>query len=46
MIQNNNDTIVATATARGKGGVGIVRVSGIDVSRYMLGLIPSQESPF
>jgi tRNA modification GTPase len=45
MIQNNNDTIVATATARGKGGVGIVRVSGIDVSRYMLGLLGKLVEP-
>ena len=39
MIQNNNDDIVAIATAKGRGGVGIVRVSGTDVCSYMDGVL-------
>ena len=39
MIQNNNDDIVAIATAKGRGGVGIVRVSGIDISSYKDGVL-------
>ncbi len=31
MILNDNDTIVALATAPGRGGVGIIRLSGADV---------------
>ena len=45
MIKNDNDTIVATATAKGRGGVGIVRVSGIDLSPYMNGLLGKIVTP-
>ena len=45
MIQNNNDDIVAIATAIGRGGVGIVRVSGIDVSSYMDGVLGKSINP-
>ena len=45
MIQNNNDDIVAIATAKGRGGVGIVRVSGIDVSSYMDGVLGKSINP-
>ncbi|MGB2313916.1 MAG: tRNA uridine-5-carboxymethylaminomethyl(34) synthesis GTPase MnmE [Porticoccaceae bacterium] len=34
-LQNNTDTIVAIATAPGRGGVGIVRLSGGDMSRFI-----------
>ncbi|WP_163936339.1 tRNA uridine-5-carboxymethylaminomethyl(34) synthesis GTPase MnmE [Paraferrimonas sp. SM1919] len=42
-MQLSNDTIVAQATATGKGGVGIVRVSGPDaktVAEAILGKVP------
>ena len=45
MIQNNNDDIVAIATAKGRGGVGIVRVSGTDVSSYMDGVLGKSINP-
>lgn len=38
-LQNNTDTIVAIATAPGRGGVGIVRLSGGDLSRFITGLL-------
>ena len=34
-LQNNTDTIVAIATAPGRGGVGIVRLSGGDLSAFV-----------
>ena len=40
-LQNNTDTIVAIATAPGRGGVGVIRLSGSDLSAYIDGLIGS-----
>ena len=40
-LQNNTDTIVAIATAPGRGGVGVIRLSGSDLSTYIDGLIGS-----
>ena len=34
-LQNNTDTIVAIATAPGRGGVGVVRLSGGDLSSFV-----------
>jgi len=39
MLQNNKDTIVAIATAAGRGGVGVVRLSGSDVLPFINSLI-------
>ena len=39
MFQNNKDTIVAIATAAGRGGVGAVRLSGLDVLPFINSLI-------
>ncbi|MBT5796515.1 MAG: tRNA uridine-5-carboxymethylaminomethyl(34) synthesis GTPase MnmE, partial [Porticoccaceae bacterium] len=39
MFQNNKDTIVAIATAAGRGGVGVVRLSGSDVLPFINNLI-------
>ena len=38
-LQNNTDTIVAIATAAGRAGVGVVRLSGIDLSPFIQGLM-------
>ncbi|MDG1694162.1 MAG: tRNA uridine-5-carboxymethylaminomethyl(34) synthesis GTPase MnmE [Porticoccaceae bacterium] len=38
-LQNNSDTIVAIATAPGKGGIGVIRISGTDLSSYVTGLL-------
>jgi tRNA modification GTPase len=35
MMENNTDVIVAIATAPGRGGVGIVRLSGDNIDLYM-----------
>jgi len=35
MMENDKDVIVAIATAPGRGGVGIVRLSGDNVDLYM-----------
>ncbi|MCF6253198.1 MAG: tRNA uridine-5-carboxymethylaminomethyl(34) synthesis GTPase MnmE [Thiomicrorhabdus sp.] len=43
MIFDNVDTIAAIATAPGRGGVGIVRVSGdkvVEIAKQMLGKLP------
>jgi tRNA modification GTPase len=45
MTQNNNDDIVAIASAKGRGGVGIVRVSGTDISSYMDGVLGKSINP-
>lgn len=43
MLQNNKDVIVAVATALGRGGVGVVRLSGAaDLSPYLSGLLNRQ----
>ena len=39
MFQNNKDTIVAIATAAGRGGVGVVRLSGSDILPFVDSLI-------
>ena len=38
-ISNNTDTIVAVATAPGRGGVGVVRISGKDLSPFVDGFL-------
>lgn len=44
VFSNDADTIVAEATPTGRGGVGIVRISGpnvLDIAKQMLGKIPN-----
>ncbi len=44
MVQNDRDTIVAETTPRGRGGVGIVRVSGsktAEIAEKILGGVPA-----
>ena len=38
-ISNDTDTIVAVATAPGRGGVGVVRISGKDLSAFVFGFL-------
>lgn len=38
-LKNNTDTIVAIASAPGRGGVGVIRLSGTDLSVYVSGLL-------
>jgi tRNA modification GTPase len=38
-LKNNTDTIVAIATASGRGGIGVIRLSGEDLSGYVCGLL-------
>ena len=38
-MQNNLDTIVAIATPPGRGGVGIVRVSGSDIATFIESIV-------
>ncbi|MFQ3352627.1 MAG: tRNA modification GTPase [Polaribacter sp.] len=45
MLQNDKDTIVAIATATGRGGVGVVRLSGENLSAYIEGIIGRKVSP-
>jgi len=43
MLDDSNDTIVALATAAGRGGVGIVRISGnkaTTIAQQLLGFLP------
>ena len=43
-LKNNTDTIVAIATAPGRGGVGVIRLSGEDLSDFIVGLLgPDKE---
>jgi len=44
-LQNNTDTIVAVATAPGRGGVGIVRLSGGDLSVFAADLFVGSKTP-
>jgi tRNA modification GTPase len=48
MVQNDADTIVAEATPRGRGGVGVVRISGpktTEIAQKILGrLLPVNEA--
>ncbi|MGB0450310.1 MAG: tRNA uridine-5-carboxymethylaminomethyl(34) synthesis GTPase MnmE [Porticoccaceae bacterium] len=50
MLQNNLDTIVAIATPPGRGGVGIVRVSGGNIEQLIVDIIgrplPPREAVF
>lgn len=41
----DQDTIVAVATAPGRGGVGIVRISGKDVSPFIAGFLDRKLTP-
>jgi tRNA modification GTPase len=44
MVQNDADTIVAEATPKGRGGVGVVRISGsktFDIAEKILGRVPA-----
>lgn len=45
MVQNDLDTIVAIATPPGRGGVGIVRVSGADIDQLVLEIIGKPLNP-
>ena len=45
MLQNDKDTIVAIATATGRGGVGVVRLSGKDLHVYIQGMIGREILP-
>ena len=38
-LANNRDTIVAIATAQGRGGIGIVRLSGTDLDPFIQGIL-------
>ena len=38
-LPRNNDLIAAVATAAGRGGIGVVRASGADVSRLVEGIV-------
>ena len=40
-----SDTIVAIATASGRGGIGVVRISGPDIAPYFSGLIGKSLQP-
>ncbi|MEO8332206.1 MAG: tRNA uridine-5-carboxymethylaminomethyl(34) synthesis GTPase MnmE [Gallionella sp.] len=39
MSQPNADTIAAVATAQGRGGVGVIRISGHDIAALILGIL-------
>lgn len=43
--QSNHDLIAAIATAPGRGGIGVVRVSGMDVSPVMDGIVGRRLEP-
>ncbi|MFV2061017.1 MAG: tRNA uridine-5-carboxymethylaminomethyl(34) synthesis GTPase MnmE [Gammaproteobacteria bacterium] len=45
MIQSDTDTIVALATPPGRGGVGIIRISGPDVPDYLPKILNSKPKP-
>src|SRR5579862_4552567 len=43
MVQSEAETIVAKATARGTGGIGVIRISGKntqDIAKQILGRVP------
>ena len=44
-MPNNNDTIAAIATAPGRGGIGVVRVSGTLVRALMRGILGREAQP-
>lgn len=39
MLQPSVDTIAAVATAQGRGGVGVIRISGRDIGALILGIL-------
>ncbi|MDA8885261.1 tRNA uridine-5-carboxymethylaminomethyl(34) synthesis GTPase MnmE [Porticoccaceae bacterium] len=43
-LANNRDTIVAIATAPGRGGIGIVRLSGTDLDPFIQGILGAKKS--
>ena len=43
--QSSSASIAAIATAPGRGGVGVVRVSGADISRFAMGLLGRLPAP-
>ena len=43
-LQNNTDTIVAIATALGRGGVGVVRLSGGDLTLFIQNMLSVGDS--
>jgi tRNA modification GTPase len=44
-LQNSKDSIVAIATAPGRGGVGIVRLSGDDLTPFIKGILSPGVTP-
>jgi len=42
---SNVDTIAAIATAQGRGGIGVIRVSGPDISRLVCGILGKIPTP-
>ena len=44
-LMTASDTIVAIATASGRGGIGVVRISGPDIAPYFSGLIGKSLQP-
>jgi len=45
VLRPNADPIAAIATAQGRGGVGVIRVSGSDIQPIMLGVIGAPLAP-
>jgi tRNA modification GTPase len=45
MLQNSKDTIVAIASGKGRGGIGVVRISGFDLNPYIDGLLDKHIKP-
>ena len=45
MLDHDNDTIVAVATPAGRGGVGIVRLSGKDLAPFVEGFVRNPLQP-
>ena len=43
-LANNRDTIVAIATAPGRGGIGIVRLSGTDLDPFIQGILGANKN--
>lgn len=43
-LANNRDTIVAIATAQGRGGIGIVRLSGTDLDPFIQGILGANKN--
>ena len=45
MVLNSIDTIVAIATPAGVGGIGVVRLSGNDIQRFILSILGEEIQP-